>query len=78
MPKWRKNWENSLPDEGRSPESGYRMAAEGVPFPWRWTSGTISTQLDVIWGMSVQGQNVGLHEIDIADSKLPRFSNGVG
>ncbi len=52
MPKWRKNWENGLPDEGRSPESGYRMAAEGMPVPWRWTSGTISTNLDVIWGMS--------------------------
>ena len=24
-----------------------------MPFPWRWTSGTISTNLDVIWGMSV-------------------------
>ena len=30
------------------------MAAEGMPFPWRWTSGTISTNLEVIWGMSVQ------------------------
>ena len=29
------------------------MAAEGMPFPWRWTSGTISTNLDIIWGMSV-------------------------
>ncbi len=28
------------------------MAAEGIQFPWRWTSGTISTVLDVIWGMS--------------------------
>ena len=28
------------------------MAAEGMPFRWRWDSGTISTQLDVIWGMS--------------------------
>ena len=30
------------------------MAAEGMQFPWRWASGTISTNLDVIWGMSVQ------------------------
>ncbi len=22
-----------------------------LEFPWRWTSGTISTNLDVIWGM---------------------------
>ena len=29
------------------------MAAEGVPFSWRWDCGTISTKLDVIWGMSV-------------------------
>ena len=21
-----------------------------MPFPWRWTGGTISTNLDVIWG----------------------------
>jgi len=39
-------------DEGRCPESGYRMAVEGMPFSWRWTSGTISTNLDFIWGMS--------------------------
>ena len=25
------------------------MAAKGIQFPWRWTSGTISTDLDVIW-----------------------------
>ncbi len=28
------------------------MAAEGMPFPWRWNGGTISTNLDVIWEMS--------------------------
>jgi len=28
------------------------MAAEGVQFFWRWNGGTISTNLDVIWGMS--------------------------
>ncbi len=28
------------------------MAAEGMQFSWRWTSGTFSTNLDVIWGMS--------------------------
>ncbi len=28
------------------------MAAKGMQFSWRWTSGTISTNLDVIWGMS--------------------------
>ena len=34
------------------------MAAEGMPFPWRWNGGTISTDLDVIWGMSVkEGKN---------------------
>jgi len=48
------NWGNGLSDEGRCPEPGYRMAAEGTPFPSRWTSGTISTNLEVIWGMSVQ------------------------
>ena len=47
-----KNWANGVLDEGRSPESGHRMAAEGMPFPWRWNGSTISTDLDVIWGMS--------------------------
>ncbi len=28
-----------------------------MPFPWRWTSGTISTNLDVIWGMSAHIAN---------------------
>ena len=30
----------------------YQLAAKGIQFPWRWTSGAISTNLDVIWGMS--------------------------
>ena len=30
------------------------MAAKRMRFPWRWTSGTISTNMDVIWGMSVE------------------------
>ncbi len=30
----------------------HQMAALGMEFPRRWTSGTISTNLDVIWGMS--------------------------
>ena len=47
-----KNWANGVPDEGRSPESGHRMAAEGIQFPWRGNGSTISTDLDVIWGMS--------------------------
>ncbi len=25
-----------------------------MPFPWRWDGGTISTNLDVIWGLSVE------------------------
>ena len=28
------------------------MAAEGIQFPWQWYGSTISTDLDVIWGMS--------------------------
>ena len=52
MSEWRKIWADGFPDEGRSSKSGLRMAAEGMPFRWRWDSGTISTQLDVIWGMS--------------------------
>ncbi len=50
--EWRKIRANGLQNEDRSPKSGHRMAAEGMPFPWRWNAGTISTVLDVIWGMS--------------------------
>ena len=51
--EWRNIWSNGVPDEGRSPELGYRMAAEGIQFPWRWNGGTISTNLDGIWVMLV-------------------------
>ncbi len=54
MFEWRKIWPNGLPDEGQSPKPGHRMAEEGIPFPWWWSGGTISTVLDVIWGMSDQ------------------------
>ncbi len=54
MSEWRKIWANGFPNEDRSPKSGHRMAAEGMPFPWRWNGGTISTDLDVIWGMSIR------------------------
>ncbi len=47
-----KNWANGLPNDDRSPKTGHRMAAEGMPFPWRGNGSTISTDLDVIWGMS--------------------------
>jgi len=30
------------------------MAAERIQFPRRWASGTISTNLDVIWGISTK------------------------
>ena len=30
------------------------MTAKGMPFPWRANGGTISTNFDVIWGMSDQ------------------------
>ena len=46
------NLAKGLPNEGRSPESGHWMAAEAMEFPWRWTSGTMSTNLDAIWEMS--------------------------
>ena len=29
----------------------------GTEFPWRWGRGTISANLDVIWGMSVKSVN---------------------
>ena len=30
------------------------MSTNGIQFRWRWDGGTISTNLDVIWGMSVE------------------------
>ena len=50
----------------KTEKSGHRMAAEGIQSPWRWYGGTISTDLDVIWGMSVEnpvGQPVVAHEL---------------
>ncbi len=67
MSEWRKIWANGLPDEGRSPKSGHRMAAEGMPFPWRWNGGTISTDLDVIWGMSEETTGDGGSHYDYPD-----------
>ncbi len=32
----------------------WRMAAKEIPFPQRWYDGIISTNLEVIWGTSVQ------------------------
>ena len=49
------NWANGVPDEGRSPESGHRMAAEGIQLPWRGNGSIFSANLEAIWGMSVQG-----------------------
>ncbi len=56
MSEWRKIWANGLPNEGRSPKSAHRMAAEGMQFPWRWNGGTISLNLGVIWEMSGEAE----------------------
>jgi len=56
--EWREIWANGLPSAGRSPNSGHRMAAEGMRFPWRWDGGTIFPNLDVIWGMSINSNSV--------------------
>ena len=61
MFEWRKSRENGLPDEARSPESGYRMAAIGMQFLWRWGGDTMSTNFYGIWGMSAkrpQGRSI--------------------
>ncbi len=71
------NWGNGLSDEGRCPEPGYRMAAEGMPFPSRWTSGTISTNLDVIWGMSVNGIVMTASSTAISSQIFPCITGGV-
>ena len=54
LSEWRKIWPNCLPDEGQSSKPDHRMAAEGIQFPWRGNGSTVSTDLDVIWGMSAR------------------------
>ncbi len=36
-------------------KSGYRVAAETIPFRRRWRGCMISVNLEAIWGMSVYG-----------------------
>ena len=40
-------------ERGQTAKVRSSEACEGMEFPWRWISGTIFTNLDVIWGMSV-------------------------
>ncbi len=54
MSEWRKIWASGVPNESRSPNSGYRMAAKRVQPPLRWDCGMISTNVSGIWEMSVQ------------------------
>ncbi len=43
------------PSKHRKPyKSGHRMAAKGILFPQLWYGGVISTNLKVIWEMSVK------------------------
>ena len=52
--EWREIWPIGLRNEGRSPKSVHRMAAEGMRSSWRWNGGTISPNLGIIWEMSVE------------------------
>ena len=45
----------------------------GTEFPWRWGPGTISANLDVIWGMSVKIAGTLVHELIHA---CGRFNHG--
>ena len=60
MSEWREIWPNGLPSAGRLPKSCHRTAAKGIQFPWRWNGGTISTNMDVNWGMSIEIANDGI------------------
>ncbi len=40
-------------------KSGHRMAAKGILFPQLWYGGMISTNLEVIWEMSVHQYSPG-------------------
>ncbi len=39
-------------ERGQTAKVRSSEGCEGMEFPWRWISGTIFTNLDVIWGMS--------------------------
>ena len=65
MSGWREKGLNGLPNGGRSVKSGHRMVVKAMQFPWRWESGTISTNWDVICGIS--GEN-------FSPFYFPRFS----
>ena len=41
-------------ERGQTAKVRSSEGCEGMEFPWRWINGTIFTNLDVIWGMSVQ------------------------
>ena len=45
----------------------------GTEFPWRWGRGTISANLDVIWGMSGKIAGTLVHELIHA---CGRFNHG--
>ena len=49
----------------------------GTEFPWRWGRGTISANLDVIWGMSGKMDNRGGHQYqNTADERLNDVPKG--
>ena len=45
-----------------------------IQFPWRWNGGTISTNLDVIWGMSVNRMIPESVHNYLSDALPPRLS----
>ncbi len=47
------------------------MAAKGIQFPWWWNGNTISTDLDVIWGMSVKYDTDAFGKIDVVHRLCP-------
>jgi len=54
------------------------MAAEGMPFPWRGNGGTISTNLDGIWGISVYDIKVLEGELPPAGGPVALFIDPIG
>ena len=48
-------------ERGQTAKVRSSEGCEGMEFPWQWISGTIFTNLDVIWGMS--GQIYGTQRI---------------
>ena len=63
--EWRKIWANGLPDESDLQNEAIGWLRKGCYSLGGGTGGTISTDLDVVWGMSVYILTKAIGNLDI-------------